>query len=157
MTAKVAPSILAVNAGSSSLKVTLFGADDALRRLASVTIERVGLNGAVQSAGVPDFDTALRLALGRIEAEVRFELVAVGHRIVHGGVRHAGPEPVTASLLGDLRTIAPIDPTHMPQSLSLVAAVERQHPSVRQFVCFDTAFHRTMPAVARHYPLPRRT
>lgn len=157
MTAKVAPSILAVNAGSSSLKVTLFGADETLRRLASVTIERVGLNGAVQSAGVPDFDTALRLALGRIEAEVRFELVAVGHRIVHGGVRHAGPEPVTASLLGDLRTIAPIDPTHMPQSLSLVAAVERQHPSVRQFVCFDTAFHRTMPAVARHYPLPRRT
>lgn len=150
-------SILAVNAGSSSLKVTLFGADDTLRRIASVTVERVGLNDSVQSADVPDFDTALRLALERIEAQRRFELVAVGHRIVHGGVQHTEPEPINASLLRELRTIAPIDPTHMPQSLSLVAAVERQHPSVRQFACFDTAFHHTMPAVARQYPLPRRT
>ena len=67
-----------MNAGSSSLKVTLFGADDTLRRLASVTVERVGLNDSVQSADVPDFETALRLALERIEAHVRFELLAVG-------------------------------------------------------------------------------
>jgi acetate kinase len=151
------PSILAINAGSSSLKVTLFGFDEALPRRASATVERIGLKESAQSVNVPDFDAALRLALERIDAQVRFKLLAVGHRVVHGGVAHTEPKPITPSLLADLRQMESIDPTHTPQALSLIAAVERHYPSMAQFACFDTAFHRTMPAVARQYPLPRRT
>jgi len=145
-------SILAVNAGSSSLKVTVFGAGDALTRRSTTTIERIG-----QPGGSPDFDKAFGVALEQAAAHGRVEPVAAGHRVVHGGSRHTGPERVSPSLLEDLRAMEAIDPTHMPQALSLIAAVERRYPSAAQFACFDTAFHRTMPAVAQQYPLPRRT
>jgi acetate kinase len=149
------PAILAINAGSSSLKVTVFGSDEAMSRRAAATVEPAATHNAPVRA--TDFDHALDAALDQVQAHVRDDVVAVGHRIVHGGVGHTEPEPITAALLDDLRRLAPIDPTHMPQALSLVAAVEQRYPSVAQFACFDTAFHRTLPAVAQQYPLPRRT
>jgi acetate kinase len=151
------PSILAVNSGSSSLKVTLFGGDKGLSRRATASIDRIGRGGTGSSAHVASFDQALGLALDDVEREASFRPVAVGHRIVHGGTSHTEPERITPSLLADLRRLEPIDPTHMPQALSLIDAVARRYAGLPQFACFDTAFHRTMPLVARQYPLPRRT
>jgi len=157
MSSGTSPSILAVNSGSSSLKVTLFGLDEALPRLATATIDRIGLEQRGSSAQAANFDEALRLALEQVGQQTQFQPVAVGHRVVHGGARHTEPEPITTSLLTDLRTIELIDPTHMPQALSLIEGVERRCPGLAQFACFDTAFHHTMPLVARQYPLPRGT
>jgi len=157
MSSETSRSILAVNSGSSSLKVTLFGLDDVLARRATATVDRIGLEDPAPSGNVANFGDALRLALEQVERQARLQPVAVGHRVVHGGARHTEPERITASLLADLRTIEPIDPTHMPQALSLIDAVERRYPGLAQFACFDTAFHHTMPLVARQYPLPRRT
>lgn len=151
------PTILAVNTGSSSLKVTLFIFDNELRRRATASIDRIGIEPPAPFSNAVNFDESLQLALERIEHQSRFHPVAVGHRVVHGGATHTEPERITASLLADLRTIGAVDPTHMPQALSLIEAVERRYPGVAQFACFDTAFHHTMPLVARQYPLPRRT
>src|SRR3954471_1129239 len=150
-------SILAINSGSSSLKVTLFALDEALPRRATANIGRIGLEDPAPPGTATNFDDALRLALEEIERQARFEPVAIGHRLVHGGEKHTEPERITASVLADLRDIEVIDPTHMPQALSLIEAVERRYPALAQFACFDTAFHQTMPLVARQYPLPRRT
>jgi acetate kinase len=150
-------SILAINSGSSSLKVTLFALDEALPRRATANIGRIGLEDPAPPGTATNFDDALRLALEEIERQARFEPVAIGHRLVHGGEKHTEPERITASVLADLRDIEVIDPTHMPQALSFIEAVERRYPALAQFACFDTAFHQTMPLVARQYALPRRT
>ncbi len=158
MSSGISPSILAINSGSSSLKVTLFSSDDvALPRRATAAIDRIAIEEPSRSGTRTNFDEALGLAVEQVERQTSFQPVAVGHRVVHGGARHTEPERITASLLTDLRGLEPIDPTHMPQALSLIEAVERRYPALAQFACFDTAFHHTMPLVARQYPLPRRT
>lgn len=144
--------ILAVNAGSSTLKLTLFSGDTAMSRRASATVERVSTDDAAGG-----FDAALESGLRQIEREMPLDLGAAGHRIVHGGDRHADPETVTPALVADLRRLEPIDPTHMPQSLSLIEAVSRRFAGLTQIACFDTAFHQTMPRRARLYALPRWT
>jgi acetate kinase len=76
---------------------------------------------------------------------------------VHGGQAHRDPERLTAGVLADLDALAPIDPDHLPQALAVVRAVSDAFPDVPQVACFDTAFHRSMPDVARQYPLPPET
>ncbi len=83
-------------------------------------------------------------------------LAGVGHRLVHGGPDHTAPEVVTPELLRDLERLKPLDPTHLPAELDLIAAFAARCPGVPQVACFDTAFHRDLPAAARTLPLPRR-
>jgi acetate kinase len=71
-------------------------------------------------------------------------------------MRHSEPERVTAKLLTELRRLTPYDPEHLPREIALIEAVRARHPRLPQVACFDTAFHRTMPAVARLLPIPRR-
>jgi acetate kinase len=80
---------------------------------------------------------------------------AVGHRVVHG-MQHTAPERVTPQLLAELRRITPYDPDHLPRELALIEAFRRRYPRLPQVACFDTAFHRTMPRVAKLLPIPRR-
>ena len=85
-----------------------------------------------------------------------FESVrAVGHRVVHG-MKHTAPERVTPELLDELRRISPFDPDHLPREIELIEAFRQRHPKLPQVACFDTAFHRAMPRVARLLPIPRR-
>ena len=65
------------------------------------------------------------------------------------------PERVTPAVLADLRAAVPLAPVHLPAALACIEAIRARHPDVPQVVCFDTAFHRTMPAVSRRLPLPR--
>lgn len=159
--------ILAINAGSSSLKLTTFSADSLARRT-SVTVDRVGTEHAQLTVVSPDGRSSERVTADHFDAafEIGFEaaerswtpqigLHAVGHRIVHGGSHHAEPARVTPALVEDLRRLAPLDPTHMPHAIALIEAVSARHPRVPQVVCFDTTFHRTMPRVAQLYPVPR--
>jgi acetate kinase len=82
-------------------------------------------------------------------------LEAVGHRIVHGGAEHIAPALITTALLSELEALTPLDPLHMPHSLAPVHAVAVSCPGLPQVACFDTAFHHTLPAVARRVALPR--
>ena len=86
----------------------------------------------------------------------RSALAAVGHRVVHGGMRYAQPQRVTAEVLAELKRLRPYDPEHMPAEIDLIEICSRNFPDVPQVACFDTAFHQQMPRVARLLPIPRR-
>jgi acetate kinase len=80
---------------------------------------------------------------------------AVGHRIVHGGATYSEPVSITDAVVAALRELVPLDPDHLPQAIEAIESVERTFPTIPQVACFDTAFHRHMPGVARLYALPR--
>ena len=135
--------VLTVNGGSSSLKFALYEPGDPPRRRLGGSIDRPAADDAA--------------VLGRLEAEGALEgLAGVGHRVVHGGPRHFGPELVTPELLADLRQATTLDPAHLPAELALIEALAARLPGVPQVACFDTAFHRDLPAVAKLLPLPRK-
>ncbi|MBX9579107.1 MAG: acetate/propionate family kinase, partial [Gemmataceae bacterium] len=83
-------------------------------------------------------------------------LAAVGHRVVHGGVRYAGPVRIDDGVLAELDRLVPLAPLHQPHNLAAVRAVAGRMPDLPQVACFDTAFHRTQPEVAQRFGLPRR-
>lgn len=162
--------ILAINAGSSSIKFALFEAKPQLRRLMDGQVERIGLPGtrlsmtdvissrteqvAVQGA---DHVACVGPLMDLIEQRVgAAALVAVGHRIVHGGMKYSQPEPVTPAVMAELRRISPYDPEHLPAEIGLIEVFSRRYPLVPQIACFDTTFHRDMPRVARLLAIPRR-
>jgi acetate kinase len=91
-----------------------------------------------------------------LEGQHGFESIrAVGHRVVHG-MQHSAPELVTQELLEELHRISPYDPDHLPSEIELIETFRQRHPKLPQVACFDTAFHRTMPRVAKLLPIPRR-
>ena len=159
--------ILTINGGSSSIKFALFEADGR-RRLAG-KVDRIGLNGtnlAVHDAsGKPgsvlpvkaaNHATAVGFLLKWLEGQPGFAAIAAaGHRVVHG-MKHCQPERVTPALLAELHRTTPYDPDHLPREIELIRAFRERHPQLPQVACFDTAFHRTMPPVARLLAVPRR-
>ena len=130
--------VLVVNAGSSSLKLSLLG--DADEPLASAALP-ADSNG---------FDAdALAAAIRQWPAPD-----VVGHRIVHGGRRFTGPTPITAAVEQELRDLTALAPLHQPKSLAGLDAVTDRLPDVPAVACFDTAFHATIPAAAATYAIP---
>ncbi len=160
------PWILAINVGSSSLKFALFAGVDPPGHLMSGRVERIGLPDAewtaVEAGGrpesrrvdAPDHAAAVGILIERLQS--RGGLAAVGHRVVHGGLRYGGPERVTPDLIDNLRRLIPLDPDHLPGEIAAIEAFRRHDPGLLQVVCFDTAFHRDMPRVAQILPIPRR-
>ncbi len=157
------PSILTLNGGSSSIRFAIYEAGKAPACLMHGKLDRVGLSGTTLVVGETvmrcprlDHRAAVTFLMDWLEAQPVFApVVAVGHRVVHG-MRHSAPERVTPKLVAELKRISPYDPDHMPHEIGLIEAVSRRHPQLRQVACFDTAFHRTMPPVAKLLPIPRR-
>jgi acetate kinase len=146
----MAETILTLNAGSSSLKLGLFDGSTPPRRLASHTVPRIGPEAAAQAQ-------ALDAALATLDPHGGLQAVAaVGHRIVHGGPRYASPQIVTPEVLAELRRLEGLDPDHLPAEIAIVEAMRTRASSLPQVACFDTAFHRAMPRVAKLLPIPRR-
>ena len=164
-----APCVLTINGGSSSIRFAVYEAGETLQRLLAGKIDRIGLSGtilvATGRAGKPE--APRRVGAGGHRAAVNFlvdwletqpvfaSVKAVGHRVVHG-MKHSEPERVTARLLAELRRITPYDPDHLPHEIELIEAIRQRHPKLPQVACFDTAFHRAMPRVAKLLPIPRR-
>jgi len=162
--------ILTLNAGSSSLKFAVFGTASALRRTAHGEVEKLdatphlrGYDAAGALLADHDlppgkagrFAAALHAVLGFTDAHLGpGELMAVGHRVVHGGADHIGPELITAALIDSLRGLTKLDPLHMENNLAPMQAVATARPALPQVACFDTAFHHTMPPVATLCALP---
>jgi acetate kinase len=102
-------------------------------------------------------ERALAAALDRCRADLAGNrVVAVGHRVVHGGVEFAAPVRIDDTVLAKLESLVPLAPLHQPHNLAAVRAVLRLAPQLPQVACFDTAFHRTQPEVAQRFGLPRR-
>ena len=164
-------SILALNAGSSSLKFALFAGVPTLRALVRGEISDLGsaphlvardekghqiADQQWPAAGEQTFAIALGEVLNLVDAAPGHDqLRAVGHRIVHGGAGHLAPERLTLARLSALEALVPLDPIHMPRNLAPIRAVAKARPDIDQIACFDTAFHQTMPLVAQRFALPR--
>ena len=84
------------------------------------------------------------------------DLLAIGHRVVHGGHHYSEPQRLTPEVMGELRRLSPYDPEHLPAEIELIETLGRRYPTLPQVACFDTAFHRDMPRIARLLPIPRR-
>lgn len=136
--------VLCVNSGSSSLKTALFEVDG--------TAERA-LARAAHPVESGDYTAALDAALASFDAQGLPLPGAAGHRVVHGGPRHAEPALVDDDLLADLRELVPFAPLHMPAAMAGIGAI-RGRWDIPQVACFDTAFHRHMPELAQRLPLP---
>jgi acetate kinase len=160
--------VLALNAGSSSLKFALYKTATQFARTFSGAIERIGLPAAtftLKDAGgqqterveVPASNhvSAMEYLLGRLK-ERAGDFDAVGHRVVHGGPRYREPKVVDAAMLTELRRIRSFDPEHLPAEIALMEVFAAKFPATPQIACFDTAFHRDMPRVAKLLPIPRR-
>lgn len=133
--------VIAINAGSSSVKLATFSSGAAVARR---EIDDLPADGSGHAAAV-----ARALAdLGSTGADL------VGHRIVHGGTR-SGPAVVTPAVRDELERLVPLAPLHQPICLAVLDAAARLLPAATHVACFDTAFHRTIPEVARRYALPR--
>jgi len=162
------PGILTINGGSSSIRFALYQVGEALERRLYGKIDRIGLSGAnltvndpvtnqqdSRSLAASNHKSAVNFLIDWLEEQNSFEAVrAVGHRVVHG-MQHTAPELVTQQLLDELYRIKPYDPDHLPREIELIEAFRQRHPKLPQVACFDTAFHRTMPRVAKLLPIPR--
>lgn len=163
--------ILVLNAGSSSLKYCAYDAQDGALKLllrgsidglyTSPSFRAMDASGVEVEAGKWADDTRLGHA-GAIDFLVDFlrghgeghRLVAVGHRVVHGGVRFAQPARVDDALLAELETLCPLAPLHQPHNLKPIRILAERRPELPQVACFDTAFHRAQPEVAQAFALP---
>jgi acetate kinase len=164
--------ILVVNAGSSSLKFQLFatGGGD-LTCLLKGQIDGVGTRPRLRAEGadkttlidesyapekIPDLPTAIATAGSWLRETQNFNLIAVGHRVVHGGPTYDRPVLIDQEVLAQLEQYVCLAPLHQPNNLAPIRSLLTVRPTLPQVACFDTAFHRGHSAVADHYALPER-
>jgi len=163
---------LVLNAGSSSLKFCVYRrGDDPWQLECQGQIEGIGTAprlSAKDSAGIGIVDQRLddgvgdgRAAIDALAVWLRSQyagsnVVAVGHRVVHGGSRFTMPTVVNREVLVELRTLIPLAPLHQPYNLAAIDAVSDRLPGVPQVACFDTSFHRGGLPVSEVVPLPSR-
>jgi acetate kinase len=168
----MADAVLTINAGSSSLKFSLWRVDGEAPALA--------LEGQIEGIGTTPHMSA-KNAQGKQLADRRWDdagmdhaaffrvlggwlreqlgdarLAGVGHRVVHGGTEFAAPVRIDEEVLAKLERLCPLAPLHQPHNLAGIRAVAAAQPDLPQVACFDTAFHRAHPELADWFALPRR-
>ena len=159
--------ILALNCGSSSLKFGVYsvsGQEAAL--LCEGEAEEIGGDDASfwfkqqnsakeeHKAACADHSAALACALDVLRQHGITSFSKAGHRVVHGGPSIREHQILTPEVLQKLEEAVPFAPLHLPATLKVINAVQRQMPDLEQVICLDTAFHRSMPDVARTFALP---
>jgi acetate kinase len=162
-------SVLTINGGSSSIKFASYPAGEPLEQRLHGSVDRIGLPGTTLTFGnstgnekgsirleSSDTRSVSHILIDWLNDHLDFSLIGgVGHRVVFG-MNHTEPERITQELLNELRRISPYDTDHMPAEVAFIEALQQRYPTLPQVACFDTAFHRTMPRVARILPIPRR-
>jgi acetate kinase len=164
------PDVLAINGGSSSIKFAVYAVSDPPERRLHGSVDGIGTRDAKFLADDASASRPESRDLGNLGQEQASDFLvdwldqhigltsidACGHRVATGGVNYVDPQRVTDELLDELRRISAFAPEHLPFEIALIDRF-RQHVADRpHVVCFDTTFHRDMPAVARVLPIPRR-
>jgi acetate kinase len=165
----VAGLILVLNAGSSSVKFSVFDAEEIVLRgqIEALTTSPRFIARAADGRVVGEKGWRSGTKLGHEGAIAHLfgwgrdalgdrAIAAVGHRVVHGGARFTAPVIVDDDVLAELDALVPLAPLHQPHNVAAIRAVAERAPRIPQVACFDTAFHATQPAVARTFALPRR-
>ncbi|MDQ2823082.1 MAG: acetate/propionate family kinase [Pseudomonadota bacterium] len=160
--------VLVLNAGSSSLKFSLYAAAPELLLCRGQIASMAGAvtMHASDAASIVMVDDTLdaglsptgwpAILLGWIDAAYPgITLAAAAHRVVHGGPRYHAPVLIDAAVLRELHRLTPLAPLHQPHALAAIATLRQSHPDLNQIACFDTAFHHTVPLVESSFALPR--
>src|SRR5215468_1649976 len=166
-TASPEPLIGVINAGSSSVKFSFYERD---RPILTGQVEGIGAHPSASAAGPnaeklppPDLGTKPPTVPSQVlpailpwarERLCHQRLGALGHRVVHGGVRRSRPARVTPELIAELEALVPLAPLHEPHNLAPIKMAITLNPDLPQVACFDTAFHRTAPEVEQAFALP---
>ena len=163
-------SLLAINSGSSSLRFALFKAVESLPQILIGKFDRIGFPDAKLSftdllakqsnerrVGASNHVACVPPLVELLRGKTGLESVgAIGHRVVHGGPRYRDSMRVDEAVLQELRRISPFAPNHLPDAIALMEVFSAKFAQVPQIACFDTAFHSTLPRVAKLLPIPRR-
>ena len=164
--------IVVLNAGSSSLKFSIFAEQGQELELVArgqaeglntaprfVAKDREGKTLGAKSWGEGDklgHDGALQHLVAFVRSEIRdHKLAGVGHRVVHGGLEYSRPVRVDAKIVAALEKYVPLAPLHQPHNLAPIRALLERAPELPQVACFDTAFHRSQTEVSQAFALPR--
>jgi acetate kinase len=162
--------LLVINGGSSTLKFALFRMGTVPVRELSGSIDRIGSSEATlrwtpegaatigpRSVEAPNHAACIELLLTCLtDRQAHRPLVAIGHRVVHGGSHYRAPQRLTPAVMDELQRLSAYDPEHLPGEIELIKGFAKRYPHLPQVACFDTAFHRDMPLVARLLAIPRR-
>ncbi|MGB8577915.1 MAG: acetate/propionate family kinase [Pseudolabrys sp.] len=164
-------SILVVNAGSSSVKFQVFetGGKSNLKRLIKGQMDGIGTRPRLRAQAadntalidqtygldvVSDVPSAIREAGAWLRTSQKLNLIAVGHRVVHGGPGYSRPVLIDNEIVKKLERYIPLAPLHQPNNLAPIRSLLKNNPELPQVACFDTAFHRDHSAVADHFAIP---
>ena len=164
------PYVLALNGGSSSIKFTLYRWDEPPERRLHGKVDRIGGRGTTftfhdsesdlrDARVIGDLDQAAAAAylIDWLDQRIGFGAIgAIGHRVVNGGASYNEPQRVTDKVVAELRLISSYAPEHLPAQIAIIELCRARVPQLLQVACFDTAFHRAMPRVAKILPIPRR-
>ena len=161
------PLIGVINAGSSSLKFSFYEGE---RRILTGQVDGIGIRPSASATGTngeaiapPDLGTKPPVVASEVLPTIlpwarekigNRRLAALGHRVVHGGLRYSRPARVTSELLAELEALVPLAPLHEPHNLAPIKMAMTLNPELPQVACFDTAFHRTAPEVEQAFALP---
>ena len=164
--------VLVINAGSSSLKFQVFGIGGQAADLNCIVkgqMDGVGTRPRLRATGsdktalidqtypaekIPDLPAAIQETGDWLRRSQKVNLVAVGHRVVHGGPNYDSPVRVTEGVVAQLERYVSLAPLHQPNNLAPIRTLLTRRPELPQIACFDTAFHRSHGALADHYALP---
>lgn len=164
--------VLTINGGSSSIKFALYQIDEMpsemIERILTGKIERIGLSQPtlsftqknqseqVSNISISDYRSAVDFLLDWLEQQIDFSTIsAVGHRVVHG-MRYTASQVISQAVLDELHRISAYDPQHLPAEIKLIETFRQHYSQLTQVACFDTAFHQSLPRVAKLLPIPRR-
>ena len=162
--------VLTMNRGSTTLKGALYDVQERERLVLSIGVDRIDDSGGHitiadwrgsrvldQHFDGRDANAGLGVIIEWLGTHGHLsQLAAAGHRLVHGGPQYTEPQRITQAFLAELEQIVPLDPDHLPGAISAIRIIAQKFPELTQVACFDTAFHRSLPEVARIYALPRR-
>ncbi len=159
-----------MNRGSSTLKSALYEAGSREELLLSMTVDQAGASRSHLKIAGPTgtvlLDSTIDDKNPNASLEIIFDwsekhgflsqIVAAGHRLVQGGPKYRDPQLITAQFLSEMEQLVSLDPDHMEAAIQGIRFVAKKFPKLPQVACFDTAFHSSLPQVARMYALPRR-
>jgi len=162
--------ILVVNAGSSSVKFQIFGVEGAaLRRLIKGQLGGIGtrprlsaerndrsslVDKTYASNEIADVPAAIATVASWLRETQNLNLLAVGHRVVHGGPKYDRPVVIDEAVVANLEQYVSLAPLHQPNNLAPIRTLLKSRPELLQVACFDTAFHHGHSAVADHFAIP---